>query len=313
MKSTPDLKALAEKSLSTTVSTMMEISGGLLNETFRITTPKGDFILKRHLENPKVLAVAKIPGNRYPIEKSAYKVLAEVSPGLAPKLAGFDDTYELLIIECLDNTRRLDRVVETVRPVSFYGIGKAIAGIVNGTYKKEGLLKMFDNTPFQELKYEYKYYVTTKEMPELHKVRDEVMHVTRTERVALALGDIRLTNVFVFEDSSFKFIDFEGAHFCEPSQDIAYFIGELVVRYLNRPTPGMKESILATWRGYSENLESLSKKTEYLVTKELGFHLLDQVTGHIKSDYAFVKEPERLVGLAKDIILNRETIASLVE
>jgi thiamine kinase-like enzyme len=139
------------------------------------------------------------------------------------------------------------------------------------------------------------------------------MHVTRTERTALVLGDIRLTNVFVFEDGSFKFIDFEGAHFCEPSQDIAYFIGELVVRYLNEPTEQIKKNILMAWRGYSEFLKFGNKRTEYLVTKEIGFHLLDQVTGHIKSDYAFVKDPQRLVDIAKDIILKRETIVEIVK
>lgn len=313
MKPAPNLQNLAEKCLSTKITSMTEINGGLLNETWKISSPKGEFILKRHLETPKVLAIAKIPGNRYPIEKNAYQVLGEISQSLTPKLVGFNDEYEVLITEYLDNSRRLDKVVDSVSSDTFYNIGKGIAQIVNETYKKEGLLEKFNNTPFQELKYEFKYYVTTKDMPEVHKVRDEMMKITREERTALVLGDIRLTNVFAFKDGSFKFIDFEGAHFCEPSQDIAYFIGELVVRYLNEPNANMKKNILEAWRGYSETLKSISKRSEYLVTKEIGFHLLDQVTGHIKSDYSFVKEPERLVAIAKDIILKKETISEIVK
>jgi 5-methylthioribose kinase len=292
---------------------MSEIHGGLLNETYKIETDDGNFILKRHLENPKVLATGKIPGNRYPIEKSAYELLEKISPRLTPQLMCSNDEHEVLIFEYLDNSRRLDKVIDSIDSGVFYNIGKAIADIVNKTHGKTELLPKFDNNPFQEFKYEHKYYETSKDFPELHKVRDEVMHVTRTERTALVLGDIRLTNVFVFEDGSFKFIDFEGAHFCEPSQDIAYFIGELVVRYLNEPTEQIKKNILMAWRGYSEFLKFGNKRTEYLVTKEIGFHLLDQVTGHIKSDYAFVKDPQRLVDIAKDIILKRETIVEIVK
>ncbi len=288
------------------------LEGGLLNKTSKITTQRGDFILKEYLKKPKLLPIASVPGGRYEIEKNAYETLAEILPGLTPKLIETDDKKEILILEMLDGSRRLDKVWGETPANTFYEIGRTIALISNKTFGRRELLSRFNNTDFQELKYDSKYYKTTENWKELHDVREKVMAITRNDRTALALGDIRLTNIFAFTDGSFKFIDFEGTHFAEPSFDIAYFLGELIVRYLDNPNDSLCEKILEAWRGYGETLTVGRKDNEYLVVKHIGFHMLDQLTGHIKSDYAFLKNKEKLVERAKQIILNSNTVLSLV-
>jgi len=301
---------LLKKGLATNVFDIQEISEGLLNALFLAHTDRGSMVVKRYGDFIKSDPRVKLPGDRYPVEKNAYLLLSQLfdeSP--TPRLLDFDDDTKTLVIEALNPTDRLDRSLLNLEPQAFTRIGQILGMIVKGTYKRSELREVFGNTAFQELKYKLKYYDNITN-PKHHPVRDALMMRTRSNKVALMLGDVRLTNLFVRSDQV-RLIDFEGAYFCDATIDIAYLFTEIFIHFCDSPSVRLENDLRALWSGFTHAcmLEDHAAFEETVV-KHIGFHLIDQIIGVIKQEYTFVQHPQSILQVA-DTIITDDNIRTL--
>ncbi len=288
------------------VTDISELKGGLLNHAYFAKTDLGPVVIKQYGQSIKDMPDFKLPSGRYETEKNAYLLFGKkLDQKINPQIYHFDDDKETIVMEYLDDTRRVDKIITSIPPEKFKGLGKLLAEIANTTYKKDELLPMFNGTEFQELKYQHRYYLHIKN-PLLFKVRDEIMKQFRTNRVAVMHGDPRFNNMF-FIEGKFYFIDYEGAYYADVSLDIAYLLAETLIYFYENPQGHYGEMAENLWTGFQENLKVPinQDELEQRIVKHICFALIDKVKGEvIKNDYLFVKDRLKAENLFEKIILN---------
>ncbi|MFH0969537.1 MAG: aminoglycoside phosphotransferase family protein [Patescibacteria group bacterium] len=301
-------KYLIDRKIAKDISLIEEVKGGIHNDVFHVKSDSGEIIYKKHLAVSKTFKNIILPPGRYENEKNSYQLLGKiVKQKIVPRLLYFDDKEEILILEYLGEDNRIDKKIKSLKPELFFEIGRVLAEISNKTYNSRELSATFNNSAFQELKYEYRYYKFIKNK-KLYQVRDRLMEKARKNRVAFMHGDLRFNNIFVRNDS-FYFIDFEGAFYADFALDPAYLTSDLLAYYYGYGDEKYKKMAQEFWRGFSTtfaidtNLENL----EWKIVKHAGFALLDKAIGVIKKDYSFAA-PEILISKGEKIIVDDKIV-----
>lgn len=297
---------LQKHNIVTAAVDLEEVSGGIVNNIYRAWDREKIYIIKEYSKTPKFDPSFVLPEGRYQIEKAAYLLLDNIfiEDKPFPELFLADDDKELLVLQDVGSANRFDKKIHTVEPELFRHIGEILAKIANETYGKKELAATFNNTEFQELKNDIRYYRYIQN-ENLFPLRDRLMKRAAEHRVVFLHDDVRFNNMFLKGDS-FVFIDFEGAYYGDLSLDIAHLLSELFLYHFVSGEQKFRRMIMSLWESYLNTLKTDEdlKELECIVTKHIGFGLLDRAQGVIKDDYPFVRNRARIMQIGEKAILD---------
>lgn len=114
-------------------------------------------------------------------------------------------------------------------------VGSTLGRIVRGTWNDPALREAFSDTAaFEQLRTDPYYRTVASRHPALAPVVEEWIARSRSRRVAMVHGDWSPKNLLV-HPGGVVCIDFECAHFGDPSYDAGFILNHLVLKAFRRP------------------------------------------------------------------------------
>jgi aminoglycoside phosphotransferase (APT) family kinase protein len=174
-------------------------------------------------------------------------------------------------------------------------VGTLLGTMHEATGEKTALVEPFrDTTYFVQLRVEPFYRRVQERRPEVASAIERLILQMLTVKEALCHGDYTPKNLLV-DGSSLTLVDYETAHFGDPTMDLGLFLAHVLLKSLHRPDLGRRYFDLtrAFWRGYTA-------RAHFRPAPELGARsiahcgacVLARVDGTSPVDY--LAEPARL-------------------
>jgi 5-methylthioribose kinase len=187
--------------------------------------------------------------------------------------------------------------------------GVALGLTIRGSWRSEFFENKYgDRTAFDQLRTDPYYRTIALRNPDIAEYVEEWLPQTASHRVALTHGDWSPKNMLL-TPSGMLFIDYECAHFGDPSFDSAFAINHLVLKGFHRP--GQAEAyhelarVFFTWTLGVLPAEALAY-FEAATARHLGLLLLARVDGKSPVEYLTdEKRRDRVRRTAKAMIRGR--------
>ena len=193
--------------------------------------------------------------------------------------------------------------------------GRMLGAMIARTYQNGEFRRAFgDQTVFDQLRIDPYYRTTARRHPELAGAFDRLIRESGERRVSLVHGDWSPKNLLV-SGQSVTAIDFEVAHFGDPSFDAAFLLNHLLIKSVYRAQwrPSYQRAALRFWDVLSGALPEGFDWFEAETVRHLGGLLLARVDG--KSPVEYVKDEgmkEQLREMARRVLLERPAKVSEV-
>lgn len=187
-------------------------------------------------------------------------------------------------------------------------VGRMLGAMIVGTYQNDEFRRAFgDQTVFDQLRIDPYYRTTARRHPELTGAFDRLMLESGERRVSLVHGDWSPKNLLV-SGQSVTAIDFEVAHFGDPSFDAAFMLNHLLIKsvYCAQWKPSYHRAALRFWDVLSDAMPEGFNWFEAATVRHLGGLLLARVDG--KSPVEYVRDEgmkEQLREMARIILMER--------
>jgi 5-methylthioribose kinase len=187
--------------------------------------------------------------------------------------------------------------------------GVALGLTIRGSWRSERFERVYrDRTAFEQLRTDPYYRVIAERNPDIADAVAGWLPETAGYRVALVHGDWSPKNMIV-TPGGMVFIDYECAHFGDPSFDAAFCLNHFLLKSFFRPA--LAESYLQlgrvffTWTLAVLPPEAL-RDFERMTARHLGFLLLARVDGKSPAEYITDEETRaRIRQTAKRMIAER--------
>lgn len=169
---------------------------------------------------------------------------------------------------------------------------RMLGAMVASTYQNDEFRRTFgDQTVFDQLRIDPYYRTTARRHPELAGVFDRLIRESGERRITLVHGDWSPKNLLV-SGQSVTAIDFEVAHFGDPSFDAAFLLNHLLIKSVYRAEwkPAYQRAALRFWDVLSGTLPVGFDWFEAATVAHLGGLLLARIDG--KSPVEYVKDEE---------------------
>src|SRR5215471_9879498 len=113
-----------------------------------------------------------------------------------------------------------------------------------------------DHTVYVQLRVDPFYRRVQERRPEVAKAIEPIIERMLTTKEAICHGDYTPKNILV-HDQGFTLVDYETAHFGDPTMDIGLCLAHIILKAVRRPALLVEYFALtrAFWRGYKQMLE----------------------------------------------------------
>jgi 5-methylthioribose kinase len=167
--------------------------------------------------------------------------------------------------------------------------GRVLAQIhqTSAYYLLEFWPRFCDLTVFEQLRIAPFYRTIQKRNPDLAADIGSIIEQMLTVKEALCHGDYTPKNLLV-HDSRFTLVDYETAHFGDPTMDIGLFLAHILLKAVRLPARRHDYLRLtdAFWRGYGQDLAPYHRgEAEKRGIRHLAVCLLARVDGTSPVDY----------------------------
>lgn len=213
------------------------LSGGLMNQVWRLPGAPRSLILKRFLDHAAAAPQVRLDPARVGFEARALRVAAQAWPGLAPGLVAVDEAAGWLVMEDLGDLPDLERALgqDLARPEALGAtLGEALGRLHAETCQDPELARRHDNASVQRTRDEVQYRGVGPAC-----ARAGLPGAAQVEAAALALGqrflgpgrclvmgDLWPPSVLVDGERP-RLIDWEFSHFGDPAQDLGHLAAHL--------------------------------------------------------------------------------------
>jgi 5-methylthioribose kinase len=267
------------------------LAGGVSNTVLKIISPGKQLVLKQPLRKLKVEAEWFSDIDRAANEVNCLRILNELIPGKVPGLIHEDQDNFICIMESAAPSAIpwkqqlfqgvLDYHVATT-------VASALADIHSQTANNERIEGLFSNKRFfKQLRIDPYYESIKLKHPNLETEIQEIIDRSKSMRMALVTGDFSPKNILA-DGQLVVLIDFEVAHYGDPSFDTAFLLSHLFLKAIKFPERKqqfvqMIEIMIDTYLTRL-NIEE-KQEIERFIVKHLAFLLLARVDGKSPAEY----------------------------
>lgn len=235
------------------------LSGGVSNDVLAVWSADASVVVKRALPRLRVAEEWLADPDRVLIEAQALSTAGRVQPDVVPAVLDVDSDRWIIVIERAPLTARewksdlLDGVVDLDVATRL--------GTILGTWHRQtagaaDVARTFAAVEaFGQLRVDPFYTWVGGRHPDLAPAIDAVARRMADTRACLVHGDFSPKNVLLAPDTTW-IIDWEVAHYGDPSFDVAFLVTHLLCKALHRPasTPGYRDASDAFRRAYGNGL-----------------------------------------------------------
>ncbi|ONH28056.1 phosphotransferase family protein [Pseudofrankia asymbiotica] len=215
-----------------------ELAGGVSNDVVAVRAPGLDAVVKRALGRLRVAEEWLADPGRIDTEGRALRLAGRLVPGAVPAVLDLADGY--LVIERAPDpwrTWKQDLLAGTARVAVADRLGRALGRWQSATAREAGVAGEFaDVTAFDQLRVDPFHRTVARRHPGLAGPIHETIETMAANRRCLVHGDYTPKNVLVGPAATDLWvIDWEVAHFGDPTFDPAWTVGHLLLKSIHRP------------------------------------------------------------------------------
>lgn len=269
-----------------------ELGGGVSNTVLLVETPSERFVVKQALPRLRVKDEWLADRGRIFRERDALLDAAKLLPrGWVPEVLWSDESNYLFAMRAAEEPAEFWKsrlLAGRLEPRWARRAGVALGLTIRGSWRSESFRQKYgDATAFDQLRTDPYYRTIARRHADIAEHVEEWLAVTAARRVALTHGDWSPKNMMV-TPGGMVFIDYECAHFGDPSFDAAFAINHLVLKGYYRPR--MADGYLALARVlFAWTLSVLPAEAlrdfEAATARHLGLLLLARVDGKSPVEY----------------------------
>lgn len=289
---------------------------GVSNVVLRVVTPQRTFVLKQSRPQLRTRDAWFSDLERvYREQEVMQAVFPLVPPPTVPEVLFVDRANYLFAMSHAPEPSRVWKETLLAGQVD-RSVGES-AGMILGrmheaTASDPGLVERFrDITVFIQLRVDPFYYRVRERRPEVAKEVGRIADRLLSVKEGLCHGDYSPKNILT-HDRGFTLVDYETAHFGDPTMDLGFFLSHLLLKAVKRHAErhAYFELTRAFWRGYAREVQF--RPLAELQTRgidHLGVCLLARMDGTSPVDY-LPEEPKREVvrRLGRTLLRERPTI-----
>jgi 5-methylthioribose kinase len=274
------------------------LGGGVSNQVLRVTTEHTAFVLKQSRPQLRTRDAWYSDLERIWREQEVMQSLQPLLPSTVPAVLFADRDNYVFAMSCAPPDA-LSWKSELIAGQVDLAIGLR-AGSVLATMHKVSAenadfrARFSDLTVFDQLRIDPFYRRVQERRPEVADAVGNVIEQMLTVKEALCHGDYTPKN-FLVHDGRFTLVDYETAHFGDPTMDLGLFLAHVLLKAARLPSRRRDYFRLAQsfWRGYSEaGTYRGAADLEQRGVQHLGVCLLARVDGTSPVDYLH-EEPKR--------------------
>lgn len=293
------------------IPTVTPLGGGISHIVLRVSTPERAMIVKQPLGKLRVEEDWFADVNRIFHEEACIRVLREVlGPDSVPDILHSDPERHLLVMSCAPDGSVDWKALLMAGDVNIALVGKAggmLGKMHSGTARDRTVKRLFlDNNVFIQTRVDPYYRVIAERHSDLQSLILSEVDRMLAHRICLTHGDNSPKNVLV-KGSSIFMIDFEAAHWGDPSMDVAFFLNHLFLKAIHNPQwhDRYLQAVRAYWEGYlSEPPVDEPRDLESHTIRQLGCLMLARVDGKSPAEYLTEEGRNLARGLGRSLILN---------
>jgi len=284
----------------------VELGGGVSNNVVRVDTSRGALVLKQSLGKLRVADEWLSQRERIFTEADAMRSVAPLLPAGAVPVILFEDRDAYLIAMTAapqDAVTWKQKLMDGIADDSdALGAAEILGRLASGSWRSAEMAARFgDRTVFDQLRIDPYYRTTAARHPDLREHFDALIAATAARRFTLVHGDFSPKNLLLAA-GGMTIIDFEVAHYGDPSFDAAFLLNHLLIKSVVR-RPQAAACARVFWRKLRAFLPAEADWFEAATVAHLGCLLLARVDG--KSPVEYVQDgatKNRLRGLARELI-----------
>jgi 5-methylthioribose kinase len=274
------------------------LAGGVSNMVFRVRTADRLFVLKQSCPQLRTKDAWFSDLNRVYREQEVMAVLHPFLPQTVPQvLFGDRENYVFAMSHAPEAAKVWKQ--ELLNGEIDLEVGKQ-AGVVLGrmhetTARQPALIERFaDRNVFIQLRVDPFYRRIQARLPDVASAVEPLIRQLLTRQQALCHGDFSPKNILTHAEG-FTLVDYETAHFGDPTMDIGFFLSHLVLKAvkLDRHRDQLFKLIDEFWSGYFQEVVCApQEELQARGIQHLALCLLARIDGTSPVDY-LPEEPKR--------------------
>jgi len=230
---------LARQGFATSDAEFTELGGGVSNTVILASAPEFRIVLKQALGQLRVAEVWRADPERILREADAMDWVARLGgASFAPSLRARDADNRVIAMEAAPCGARMWKTVlfrGEIHEGHARQAGTMLGSIVSASWNHAGTRKAFGNREaFDQLRTDPYYRFTAQRHPEVKGYFDELIEKSAARVTGLTHGDWSPKNLLVWDGGMWA-IDWECAHFGDPSFDAAFLLNHLVLKSIAMP------------------------------------------------------------------------------
>ncbi len=286
---------------------------GVSNAVLRVTTPDQSFVLKQSRPQLRTRDAWFSDLNRVYREEEVMRVLHGLLPGLTVPQVLFSDRDNFVFAMSLAPLHARvwkEALLAGEVDLSVAELAGRILGLIHqSTAQDKSLVERFqDHKVFVQLRVEPFYVRIQERRPEVASAVAPIIERMLSTKEALCHGDYSPKNILT-HDQGFTLVDYETAHFGDPTMDLGFFLSHLILKAVkNAPQYGEYFDLTRHfWREYHRVVHFRpAAELESRAIEHFAVCALARVDGTSPVDYLPAEASKEVVRrFARKILLDR--------
>ncbi len=287
------------------------LSGGVSNQVLRVTTPERRFVLKQSRPQLRTRDAWFSDLERIWREQEVMQALYPHLPDVVPEVLFVDRAnyvYAMTHAPMDGKVWKAELLDGHIDADFGTRIGSVLGRMHQISAEEANEFQRFrDHTVYVQLRVDPFYVRVQERCPDVADAIASIIEDMLTRKEALCHGDYTPKNILVHKNG-FMLVDYETAHFGDPTMDLGLFLAHLTLKAVRSPERGAEFVALMRnfWRAYCEEATFASHRDlEKRGVKHYGVCLLARVAGTSPVDYLATPESREIVHrLARMLIRN---------
>jgi 5-methylthioribose kinase len=267
------------------------LSGGVSNFVLRVVTPERAFVLKQSRPQLRTRDAWFSDLDRIYRELEVMQALHPHLPGVVPEVLFVDRANYVYAMSHapLDAKVWKAQLLGGDIDIEFGAeVGRVLGRMHQVSAERASEFGAFrDHTVYVQLRVDPFYRRVQERCPDVAAAIEPIVQNMLTIKKALCHGDYTPKNILV-HDGHFTLVDYETAHFGDPTMDLGLFLAHLTLKAIRAPE--RRDEFIAlmqrSWQGYCrEATFRPAAELERRGVKHLGVCLLARVDGTSPVDY----------------------------
>jgi 5-methylthioribose kinase len=272
-----------------------ELGGGISNVVLGVESAERSCVVKQSLPRLRVAEEWLAKRERAVTEARALALAASLIPGHVPRVLDLDaDRYAFTIERAPPSWRawKDDLLAGTVDAGVARRVASLLAAWHAGTRDDQAAEAFADREGFEQLRIDPYYRAVARAHPDLASTVEYHIEQLLRPGTCVVHGDYSPKNVLVGE-SGLWIIDFEVAHFGNPTFDLAFMLNHLLLKAVHAPAGADGYLLCARtfWETYAAEIPRDLEPDEAATLGQVGCLMVARVDG--KSPAEYLREPER--------------------